>query len=279
MDTRESRYVIVARIAYHLAQEVLPRYSHPKSPHRYTLPQLATCVLLAFYLRLSYRDMEAWLLATDKVCAVLELKRVPDYSTLARAYKRLLRMKVLDQMRRKLLDEMGTEEEVIASDSTGYATSQASAYYRSRTGRRMREFHKGAYAVGTRSQFILAWRQGRGPGHDSVFLKGLRREARRYASKGHWVMLADAGFDGQGVTERDLIPPIRRGGNLVDPERIARAELVAAARLDGLFGQRWKTETVNSVIKRKFGDAIRSRLAPLQNREPAVKGLVYNLHR
>jgi hypothetical protein len=55
--------------------------------------------------------------------------------------------------------------------------------------------------------------------------------------------------------------------------------LVAAARLDGLFGQRWKTETVNSVIKRKFGDTIRSRKTQLQNREPIVKGLVYNIHR
>jgi len=129
-------------------------------------------VLPAFYLRLSDRDMEGGLLATDKVCAVLELKRVPDRSTLSRAYKRLLRMKVLDQMRRRLPDEMGIEEEAIASDSTGYATTQASAYYRSRTGRTMREFKKGAYAVGTQSQFILAWRQGRGPGNDSVFLKG-----------------------------------------------------------------------------------------------------------
>jgi len=84
---------------------------------------------------------------------------------------------------------------------------------------------------------------------------------------------------GRGVTETALIPPIRRGGNPVDPGRIARAELVAQARLDGLFGQRWKAETVHSVIKRKLGDAIRSRLAVLQNREPAVKGLGYNLHR
>jgi len=61
--------------------------------------------------------------------------------------------------------------------------------------------------------------------------------------------------------------------------RIARAELVAAARLDGLFGQRWKAETVHSVIKRKLGDAICSRRVMLQKREPAVKGLVYNLHR
>jgi hypothetical protein len=128
MDTKESRYVTIARIAYQLAQEVLPPYSHPKSPHRYTLPQLAACVLLAFYLRLSYRDMEQWLLATDKVCAVLKWKRVPDYSTLSRATKRLLRSKVLDQMRRQLLHKVGVQEEVIVSDGTGYATTQASAY-------------------------------------------------------------------------------------------------------------------------------------------------------
>ncbi|MFN3743022.1 MAG: hypothetical protein ACK4VW_10225 [Anaerolineales bacterium] len=41
-----------------LVQVVLPRYSHPKSLHRYTLPELTTCVLLMFYLRLSYWNME-----------------------------------------------------------------------------------------------------------------------------------------------------------------------------------------------------------------------------
>ncbi len=53
MKPRESRYVRIARIAYRLAQQVLPRYSHPKSPHHFTLPQLAACVLLMFYLDLS----------------------------------------------------------------------------------------------------------------------------------------------------------------------------------------------------------------------------------
>ena len=126
-------------------------------------------------------------------------------------------------MRRRLLEALGVEEEVIAADSTGYATTQTSAYYRSRSGRVRREFRKGVYAVGARSQFILAWRQGRGPGNDSVFLAGLRREARRYARKGRWVLLADSGFDGQGVGARDLIPHFRRSGNLVAAVRIARA--------------------------------------------------------
>ena len=138
-------------------------------------------------------------------------------------------------------------------------------------------------AVGTGSQFILAWRSGWGPGSDVAYLPGLRRDARRY---GHyqgrrkaWVMMADSGFDGQSVRDDDLVPPVRRGGNLLHPERKARADLVSQARLDGLFGQRWKTETVNSVIKRKFGDTIRSRKRSLQRREPIIKGLVYNIHR
>jgi hypothetical protein len=69
----ESRYVTGARIAYQLAQASVPRYAHPKSPHRFTQPQVVACVLLTLYLDLSYRDMEEWLLASDKVCAVLEL--------------------------------------------------------------------------------------------------------------------------------------------------------------------------------------------------------------
>jgi hypothetical protein len=51
------------------------------------------------------------------------------------------------------------------------------------------------------------------------------------------------------------------------------------ARLEGLLGQRWKVETVNSVLKRKSGDTIRSRKPRLQPRELAVKVFTYNLHR
>jgi hypothetical protein len=68
MDQRENRYVKVAKIAYGLTQQALPKYSHAKSPHHFELPQLAACVLLMFYLNKSYRDMEEWFLASDKVC-------------------------------------------------------------------------------------------------------------------------------------------------------------------------------------------------------------------
>jgi hypothetical protein len=92
------------------------------------------------------------------------------------------------------------------------------------------------------------------------------------------MMITDARFDRQQVQEGNLNPPGRRHGKLVSPEREARSELVAAAGLDGIYGQRWKCETVHSAIKRKFGDVVRSRQASAPRHDPAVKGSVYNAH-
>jgi hypothetical protein len=122
--------------------------------------------------------------------------------------------------------------------------------------------------VGTQTQLILAWRRGKGYGSDAPY--------SFWAHQGDpalWaqLLLSDSGFEGAAVEEGDLIPPIRRGGNLLAPKRRARAELVDQARLDGLCGQRWICETVHSVIKRKFGDTIRSRKRFLQRREAAIK--------
>lgn len=277
----ESRYVKAARIAYQLASRSLPRYSHPKSPHRFTQPQLVACVLMKFYLDLSYRDMEEWLLATTQVCTVLELNEIPDHSTLSRTFKKL-RLSELTKMKDELLTTLKVEEEVVAGDSTSFRLCQASVYYQTRRGRQFRDWLKGAYAVGIRSQLVVAWASGSGSQPDFHFLRPLKRQARAYGQRRNgrrdWLFLGDAGFDAKGVSRLDIIPPIRRNGKLTDPKRKARADLVAAARLDGIYGQRWQVETVNSVIKRKFGDTIRSRSLRLQRREPIVKALVYNIH-
>lgn len=267
----------VAKIAYRLCKAVVKAYTHPKSPHRFTQPQLLACVLLMFYVRKSYRDMEEWLLATDQVCSALELKEVPDHSTLNRTYRRF-RVRLLEQLQGALLDELGPQEEGDACDTTGFAPTQASLHYLARCGRKYNHFAKGGYAVGVESQLILATVSGKGPGADTPFLEPLRRKVRRYVRRRNWVVLADSGFDAKTVRSGDLIPPIRRGGAMRQTERVERMELVSTARLDGYFGQRWKVETVNSVIKRKFGDDLRSRRPARRHRESFVKGLIYNIH-
>jgi len=281
MNQRESRYVKVARIAYELAQQALPRYAHPKSPHHFTLPQLAACVLLTFYLDVSYRDMEEWLLATDQVRTVLQLPRVPDHSTLARTFHKL-RQADWTRWRNALLDGLGVAEEFISMDTTNFSLSQASAYYQTRTGRTYHDGVKVGYGLGLESRLIVSWRSGRGAGYDQPYWQPLCRQAARYGRKAGrwraWLPVGDMGFDGRTTRSDDLIPPQRRQSKLVAPERKARADLVDAARLDGLYGQRWQSETVNSVIKRKCGDTVRSRSTRLQRREPLAKGLAYHIH-
>jgi IS5 family transposase len=231
-----------------------------------------------FYCNRSYRDIEEWLGVTDQFREVLGLSEIPDHNTLCRMFKRIS-LALLRTLLRRLLHSLAPREAFIAGDSTGYRTSTASAYFQTRTGRQWRDWFKGAYAVGTQSQLILVAHQAHGGSVSDVqFLKPLRRQSARYGLPG-WMFIADAGFDCRAVTDRDLIPPIRRHGRLVDPGRKSRADLISQARLDGVYGQRWKTETFHSVIKRKFGDTIRSRSLALQSREPIVKALVYNLHR
>lgn len=275
---KPSRYVQVAALAYQLTQATFPLYRRRKSKKIFTQPQLVACVLVMFYVNKSYRDFEEWLAASDQVCTVLGLTRIPDHSTLHRAFRRLTPLR-LAQLLNRLLKQLKVKESVLAGDSTGYTVSHASAYYRTRSGKRYRGWIKGSYTVGTESQLILVARSSRrNSANDTAQLRPLRDGARPYRRR-DWVFLGDAGFDSQAVTARDIIPPIRRGGRLVAPNRKARADLVAQARLDGLFGQRWKTETVHSVIKRKFGDEIRSLIKERQNREPIIKAVVYNLHR
>ncbi len=80
----QKQYVDAAQVAYKLARECLPRYAHAKSPHHFTFQQLGGIVLLRTVMRLSYREMQQYLLESDEVRRVFDLRNVPDYSTLMR---------------------------------------------------------------------------------------------------------------------------------------------------------------------------------------------------
>ena len=64
---------------------------------------------MMFYLDVSYRDMEEWLLATDKVCQALELPRIPDHTTLQRTYSKLRKLD-FEKMKNQILEEENIQE-------------------------------------------------------------------------------------------------------------------------------------------------------------------------
>jgi transposase len=49
------------------------------------------------------------------------------------------------------------------------------------------------------------------------------------------------------------------------------------ARLKGKYGQRWQVETVNSMIKRLLGSALRARVEANQFREIILRSITHNV--
>ncbi len=118
---RESKYVHFARLAYGVARASVARYAHPKSPQRFTQPQIVVCLLLTQYLNLSYRNTEEWLLASAEIRAVLELSEVPDHTTIARMLKRLT-LPRLEAMLAHVLNRLRGRRTSLPSMQPGFAS-------------------------------------------------------------------------------------------------------------------------------------------------------------
>lgn len=277
-----SHYLQFAQTAYALAQATLPRYRHRNSPHTYTQPQLAACVLLGLFMDCSWRDLEAWLLVAGELRQALELPDVPDHATLYRTFRRTT-LAQWEQMHHRLLTDLGIEESAMVIDATSFRPTRAGQGYLSRSGRSWYTVVKGVYLVGVEHRFMMAWHYApEAGGLDAQYLDKLRRRGHRYGVKVNgrreWVLLGDKGFDGQQARPDDLICP-RQGQHPVRrADRRARLDLTGQAQLDGFLGQRNQVESVFSVMKRKSGDALRSRSRQLQKREVMLKALVYNLY-
>jgi hypothetical protein len=82
--------VRLAREALAVGQAALPRYSGPSSRHDFTQPQLFALLVLRQALRTDYRGLVTLLAEWRELREVLQLRKVPHYSTLCYAAHRLL---------------------------------------------------------------------------------------------------------------------------------------------------------------------------------------------
>ena len=83
--------IALARVALKAGKAALPDYSHPKSPHKFTQPQLFAILVLKQFFKLDYRGTVEWLRHWSDLRRALELERVPNFSTLCYAEGRLLK--------------------------------------------------------------------------------------------------------------------------------------------------------------------------------------------
>jgi hypothetical protein len=83
--------IALARVALEVGQQAFPDYSCPKSPQKYTQPQLFALLVLRQFFGQDYRGTVQWLARWAELRETLGLKTVPHYSTLCYAERRLLK--------------------------------------------------------------------------------------------------------------------------------------------------------------------------------------------
>lgn len=295
--------------AYHLAQDALPRFSSKFSRQDFSWRQLFACLVLKEFEKKDYRGIEQFLWDCRDLRRAIGLHKAPDHTTLWRAAKAILPLarvqKLLDQIVRvaRLHKMLGPRVALAAMDSSGFEARHISSYFvrrRAKGGVAKNEpktqettysrFPKLAIVVDCATHLILSFWTGLGPGSDhSHFEQCLFHAWRRINIH---KLPADAGYDGEKNHElarqdmgiQTLIPPLigrprkdgsRPGGRW---RRVMSILLgTKKRRRKSGYTQRWQVETVNSMMKRNQGSALRARHDESRDRELALRVLTHNL--
>jgi hypothetical protein len=272
-----------ATLALQLSQATLPRFAHKFSPQRFTLAQLATCVLLKEYRQLDWRGIEALLTLSPSLRRALGLRRVPDFSTLWRFARRWLDAAHLGRLLAELLRRLQLPPLNVAVDSTGLDPGRTSRYYvmrRRQCGHRKR-YVKLSLSVAVRPMVALSAVADWGPCNDKTELPQLLTETCQRVRVRE--LYGDAGFDAewvhvwcrQGAGIRSWIrPAVHRADGTAGG--YWRAQM--AQGLPARYGRRWLVESFISGMKRVTGSWLRARQSAWQPTEALIKAVVYSIH-
>jgi hypothetical protein len=286
----------VLQVAYQAASLALPAHRHKCSPKKFTQPQLLACLVIKEFLRLDYRGLAQHLWDHSDLRGLIDLPSVPHFTTFQKAADRLLKAasarKLFDAvLQRTARDKVRRRRVRLAAvDGTGLESRHTSRYYvkrRSKTGTGTQEttyskYPKVVLVTDCATHLVLAAVPGRGPGSDLVLFRAALAQAVARARIG--TLLADADFDAEWVHEqvrgdygiRTLIPPERGRPSAKPPTGRWRRRM--KQRFDRKkYGQRWQTETVNSMIKRRLGSALRARRYHSQCREIVLRVITHNV--
>jgi hypothetical protein len=296
MKTSKST-LTVARMALRAARDSLPDHAKAKSPKKFTQPQLVACLVIKEFRQLDYRGTQTLLAEWSDVRRVLGLTKVPHFTTLCAAAKRLLGKAkanavldaVLDHCRRaKILPKRSKQA---AIDSTGLESRHVSAYFTKRCKRHgahyKRRYPKLSAICDIANHLVLGIVIDRGPKPDPVEAKQTLQEALNHQQFS--ILLGDAGYESEGFHSlcrdtlgiRSIIPTTDRGRPRLDgkprPVRGRYRKLMKQRFPKNTYGQRWQIETVFSMLKRNMGAALRARSYHSQNREIRLRVLTHNL--
>jgi len=295
MSTTTKSPLDVAHQALAVATSVLPLHAHHNSPKLYTQPQLFACIVLKTFCKTDYRGIVAYLRDLPELRDQLGLTFVPHYTTLQKASVRLLRQpqaRRLFQASVRRYRPRRRRSQRVAFDSTGLDCGHASRYFIRRRARKESPWQTVAYSryaklevsVDCATHLIVGVLTSRGPRVDTNRFVPLLDETLKTTKPKR--VTADAGYDSEpnhryAREQMGILSfiPATAGRPTTKPPR-GRYRRLMKTRLDkdyGGYGQRWQSETVISMIKRRLATAVMALTYWSQCRELWLLAITHNL--
>lgn len=251
---------------------LMPRYNSKFSNKIYDNHQKMIILIFRQKMRMTYRGIIKFLKFSVDARKILNLKSVPDHSTLVKFHKKT---------NAKILDGFLCKKEVKTSaiDASGFETSYMSYHYANvwnrQDKRKYRRYLKVSIAIDTDSQYILSQKIRLGARNDNLDFKRVMKQVNCE------FVLADKGYDSRenryfvlrNMKAYPHIPYRKTSG----PTYLQGRKKIKFD--EEIYHQRSKVETVFSVIKRKYGSYILSKSFETQKKELLIRLIAYNIDR
>jgi hypothetical protein len=285
MEIIVNKYKKVSDFCYELFKIAeLKLYYHKFSNKIYSNFQKLFLLVYKQFRKFTYEELSTDLESNSELKTYLGFKKIPHYSTLVK-FAKSLSLQIIERLILAFKRFVGTPKKV-AIDATGITLDNASLHYCKRIGlpTKKRPFMKASFIVDMEKYLILLPKLRKKSRHDTIDAKPMiKKFAKHYTPE---IFFGDRGYDDEKIFKLVF-------ENLgAYPMILQRRIEIDNYRRQGYYRKRFfkefdycqylersKIETVNSMIKRRFGSNTKTRIDKTQKVEILLRIVAFNIDR
>jgi len=263
-----SRLIKASELCLGVVSKAIPEYSSKYSRKDYTQWQLLTLVCIKERYRLKYREFIEILEVSTKLLEFLDVDKVPHFTTLNKIFLKMKNLVFSILLQISSRKSSGNT----SIDSTHFDRRHASRSYTERAKMHIKSI-KSTPVVDIGTQKVLDVHNTTTKKHDSqIMLPLIKKTRQRHRIKS---TRGDCGYDDKKIRKalRKMgIRPLIKHREFKPIQKVWNNNM---KKKD--YNQRWKSETLNSRVKRKYGDHVSSKKWNNQFKEVKLKFFLNNI--